>query len=85
MEKYKDKYRIPSARASWWDYGQNGAYFVTICTHNRKHFFGKIENGKMILSKIGEIAHQYWSEIPAHFPFAYLGEFVVMPNHVHGI
>jgi putative transposase len=42
MEKFKNKYRIPSARAQWWDYGNNAAYFITICTHNMIHYFGEI-------------------------------------------
>ncbi len=85
MDKFKNKYRIPSARAQWWDYGWNGAYFVTICTRNREHFFGKIAYGKMQLSPTGIIADILWHEIPHHHPFVELGDFVVMPNHVHGI
>jgi putative transposase len=42
MEKFKNKYRIPSARAQWWDYSRNGAYFITICTQHRVHYFGEI-------------------------------------------
>jgi len=41
-DKFAGKYRIPSARASWWDYGNNGAYFTTICTYGHRHYFGKI-------------------------------------------
>jgi putative transposase len=84
-EKYQNKYRIASARAQWWDYGWNGAYFITICTFKRKHFFGKIVNKKMILSQTGVIADILWHEIPNHAPFVELGDFVVMPNHIHGI
>lgn len=84
-EKFQNKYRIPSARASWWNYGLNAAYFITICTENRVHYFGNVINGEMQLSAIGEIAHQCWHEIPQHFPFVILGEFVAMPNHIHGI
>jgi len=43
-DKFQDKYRIPSARAHWWDYGWNAAYFVTICTAHREHYFGEIVN-----------------------------------------
>ena len=85
MEKYKNKYRIPSTRLQNWDYGWNGAYFITICTHNREHYFGEIVNKKMELSEIGIAAEKYWYEIPQHFPFVKLGAFVVMPNHIHGI
>jgi putative transposase len=84
-DKFQDRYRIPSSRWQEWDYGWNGAYFITICTAGRECYFGKIVNGKMILSEIGKIADHFWYEIPNHFPFAELGEFIVMPNHVHGI
>jgi putative transposase len=85
MDKYQNKYRIASARAQWWDYGWNGAYFVTICTQNREHFFGEISNGEMILSPMGAMANILWHEIPNQFGYATLGDFVVMPNHIHGI
>ncbi len=84
-KKFKNKYRIKSARLPNWDYGSNGMYFITICTQNREHFFGEIIDGKMQLNEIGKLANQYWNEIPQHFPYVKLGEFVVMPNHMHGI
>jgi putative transposase len=87
--KFKNKYRISSARLKNWDYGSNGAYFITICTRNREYFFGEIENveekNEMNLSAIGALAYQFWEEIPKHFPFVELGNFEIMPNHVHGI
>ena len=85
MEKYKNKYRIPSARATWWDYGWNGAYFVTICTQDRRHYFGEVVDGNMVLSPLGAIADVLWHEIPHHFKHVELGDFTVMPNHVHGV
>ena len=129
MEKFRNKYRIPSARLPGYDYGQNGAYFITICTKSRMHFFGEIvdvdvqtsksdnvetpesgvcttviyelpaetpefdnvetpESGVstvMALNEIGQLAQKYWMEIPNHFPFIELANFVVMPNHFHGI
>ena len=88
-EKFKNKYRISSTRLQSWDYGNDGAYFITICTKYRHHFFGEIIMGEfeqeMDLNKIGKIADQYWEEIPDHFPIIELGKYVVMPNHVHGI
>ena len=84
-DKYKNKYRISSARKQSWDYGSNAGYYITICTKNRKHYFGKIRDKKMQFSEIGQIAHKYFQEIPQHFPFVVLGEFVIMPDHVHGI
>lgn len=85
QNKFKNKYRISSARLQTWDYSNNGAYFITICAQNRHHFFGNINNGIMQLSEIGKLAEQFWHEIPNHFPMVELGNFVVMPNHVHGI
>ena len=85
QDKFQNKYRIPSARLQNWDYSSNGAYFITICTQNREHFFGNIKNGIMQLSEIGKFAAQFWYEIPNHFPMVELGNFVVMPNHIHGI
>ncbi|NJO91243.1 MAG: hypothetical protein HC831_21465 [Chloroflexia bacterium] len=84
-EKFQNKYRTSSTRLQTWDYGKNAPYFVTICTQNRECFFGKVIDGEMQLSEIGEIARKYWLEIPNHFPFVVLDAFVVMPNHVHGI
>jgi len=83
--KFKGKYRIESIRAQWWDYGWNGAYFITICCKNRKHYFGEIVNNKMVLSPLGIIADIFWHEITNHSKHVSLGEFVVMPNHIHGI
>jgi putative transposase len=88
-KKFNNKYRIDSARLKNWDYRSNGAYFITICTANREHFFGEIignETSKeMNFSKVGMLAEKYWEQIPEHFPFVSLGNFVIMPNHMHGI
>ncbi len=85
MDKFRNNYRIPSARAQWWDYGRDAAYFITICTKDRKFYFGDVLRGLMELSESGMIANRYWLEIPEHFPFVRLGAFIVMPNHIHGI
>jgi REP element-mobilizing transposase RayT len=82
---FQNRYRIPTARLQNWDYGRNAAYFITICTLHRECWFGHIQNGNMILSEFGNIANWYWQDIPIHFPFVKLGEFIVMPNHIHGI
>ncbi len=84
-ERFKERYRIPSARLQNWDYGWNGLYFITICSAGREHYFGEIIEGKMRLSEIGLLAERFWFEIPLHFPFILLEAFVVMPNHIHGI
>ncbi len=85
INKYKNKYRITSARLQSWDYGSVGAYFITICTQNREYFFGDVENGIMKLSNTGVLADVFWVEIKNHAKGVELGEFVVMPNHIHGI
>ena len=84
-KKFKGKYRSETTRLKSWDYSWNGVYFVTICCRDRKCFFGEVINRKMKHSEIGLIAVQCWSEISDHFPFVRLGEYVVMPNHLHGI
>ena len=66
-------------------YGWNGYYIITICTANRECFFGNICNDIMNLSETGQMAEQFWNEIPNHFPFVVLDAFVIMPNHLHGI
>jgi REP element-mobilizing transposase RayT len=87
--KFQNKYRISSSRLKNWDYGKNGAYFITICTRKREHFFGKIttidDENEMQFNEIGLLANEFWAEIPKHFPFVELGNYQVMPNHVHGI
>jgi REP element-mobilizing transposase RayT len=114
MKKFQNKYRIPSARLQNWDYGNNGAYFITICVDKMQCVFGNVvsnsnisndnvetrfiasknlenknaENDKkceMRLNELGKIAHEIWQEIPNKFPYAELGNFVIMPNHMHGI
>ena len=84
-DKFQNKYRIASARLPGWDYGWNGSYFITICTKDRECFFGEIVNGEMNLSKTGVIADLMWYEIKNHAKDVELDEFIVMPNHVHGI
>jgi REP element-mobilizing transposase RayT len=84
-DKFHDRYRIPSARLKGWDYGRNGIYFITICTAGHQCYLGEITDGKMLLSEMGKVVYQNWKLIPSHFPFTELADFVVMPNHIHGI
>ena len=72
-------------RLQTYDYSRAGYYFVTICAHNRVNHFGEIDNDQMKLSGIGQIASDCWQDIPEHFENTALDEFVVMPNHIHGI
>ena len=87
MDKYKGKYRIASSRAPFWDYSWAAAYFVTICTKNRVHFFGEISDGRMNLSDIGRTVEIEWLKTFDMRPDMNLvmGEFVVMPNHFHAV
>ena len=86
-DKYQDKYRTQSARLQSWDYGSNAAYFITICTAGREHYFGEIILAQMQLSETGKIAEQEWIKTPDIRPDMKLelDVFVVMPNHFHAI
>ncbi|MBK0369410.1 transposase [Flavobacterium agrisoli] len=85
MQKFQGKYRIESARAKWWDYNKSGSYFITICTKNREHLFGYIKDGEMILNEYGQIVLECWLDLPNHYENIILGEFQIMPNHIHCI
>ena len=80
----KTKHRR-SIRLSGYDYSQNGLYFLTICTKNMVCIFGEIQMEKVYLSDIGKIVNECWQMIPDHFPQIILHDYVVMPNHMHGI
>ncbi len=94
---FKNKYRISSARLSNWDYGSHGLYYITICTKDRVHYFGEVRANIETLhnetqniaslqpTSIGQLAFNNWLDIPNHFSFIELDEFIVMPNHIHGI
>ena len=88
---FNNKYRIPSARLRNWNYANEAMYFVTICTKNRKNYFGEIVGTPCMASlqptDLGKIAHSEWYksiELRSDMNLE-LGEFVVMPNHIHGI
>ncbi|MBL4887840.1 MAG: transposase [Flavobacteriaceae bacterium] len=85
MEKYQNKYRTDSMRLSGYNYSAEGYYFVTICTQGRDHFFGEIIVGEMKLNPIGEIAYEQWHLSEKIRQNIVLDEFVIMPNHIHGI
>ena len=85
-KKYNPKiHHRRSVRIKNYDYASDGYYFITICTKNKIEYFGEIINGKMVLNECGKIADQCWREIPEHFPDASLDEYIIMPNHIHGI
>ena len=74
-----------SVRLRGYDYSQAGAYFITICAQNRRCLFGSIAEGTMALNDAGRAVAACWLQIPDHFPHVELDEYVVMPNHIHGI
>jgi putative transposase len=74
-----------SPRKADYDYSLSGAYFVTICTHERALIFGDVVDDTMHHTELGQIAHNCWETVSEHFPHVRVESFVVMPNHVHAI
>lgn len=73
-------------RLKEYNYSKCGYYFITMCTKNGVEYFGKIDNEKMVLNQYGKIAQEYWSKIPNIYDDKVeIDEFIIMPNHVHGI
>lgn len=85
LNRYKQKHGRKGNRWKTYDYSQPGWYFVTICTRFMVHWFGAVQSETMNHSSTGLIAHDQWLTIPLHNPNIMLDEFVVMPNHIHGI
>jgi REP element-mobilizing transposase RayT len=77
--------RRRSIRLPGYDYAQPGAYFVTICTHERRHLFGRIADGAVHLSRLGETIQSEWLACGNATGGIELDEFIVMPNHIHAI
>lgn len=80
-----DLHHRRSIRLKTYDYSRPGFYFVTICTQGRESFFGEIINNKMHLNDVGQMVESAWMQIPHHYSEYLIDEFVVMPNHFHGI
>lgn len=85
MEKFRNKYRTQSARASFWDYSRDGLYYITICTYKRKMIFGHINNHEMILSPVGKIVSDEWNKSFQIRKELDCDVFVIMPDHLHAI
>ncbi len=91
MDIRKNIHHRKSIRLKGYDYSKAGIYFITICCENRAHRFGKIAvnegiaKAQMILNELGQIAYHEWVKLPDRFPNIELGEFQIMPNHMHGI
>jgi len=80
-----ENHRRRSIRLRGYDYSQAGAYFITICIQNREYLFGNIVGGGMMLNDAGGMIQTVWDEIPMYYGGIDIDEFVVMPNHIHGI
>ncbi len=74
-----------SVRLKGYDYAQAGAYFVTICTRDRACLFGDVVDGQMRVNDCGQVVVDSWLWLPGQYPHVDLDEWVVMPNHLHGI
>jgi REP element-mobilizing transposase RayT len=85
MSYNPDIHQRRSIRLKGYDYATPGAYFVTVCTHERECLFGDIVDGVMRLNEAGRMVNTVWDEIPAHYPGIDVDAFIVMPNHIHGI
>ena len=85
MKSKNKKYNRRSIRLENYDYTQKGTYFITICTYKKKCIFGFIKNNKMFSNEYGDVVSDYWYKIPEYFQNASIDEFIIMPNHVHGI
>jgi len=80
-----EKHHRCSIRLKGYDYSQAGAYFVTMCTHNREYLFGNVVNDEMLLSEYGKIVENVWYNLTDHYQNIKLDKFIVIPNHIHGI
>ena len=86
MNRYNpDIHHRRSIRLKGYDYSQEGLYFVTICVQNKECIFGEIVENEMYLNDTGRIIETIWNILPTKFSNVLLHEFVVMPNHFHGI
>ena len=83
-EKSSSFFSRKSPRIEFHDYS-GGDYFITICTRDKEHYFGKIINGEMEFTELGRYCQQQIASISVHYPYAEPILYVVMPNHVHMI
>jgi putative transposase len=85
MSASRNRPQRRSPRLQGYDYGQNGAYFVTICTQNRECLFGKVVGDQIHLNDAGMMLSNWWEKLPGNFSNTELDFYTVMPNHFHGI
>ncbi|MBI4745118.1 MAG: hypothetical protein HY786_00875 [Deltaproteobacteria bacterium] len=86
MTKFNpDIHHRHSIRLEGYDYSNAGAYFVTVCALSRECLFGDVVDGEMRLNEYGQVIHAYWQKVSDNFPNVVIDEYVIMPNHFHGI
>jgi len=85
MKYDPQKHHRRSIRLKGYDYTQVGAYFITICTWQKKYLFGEITDGRMHLNRYGEVIQYNWFDVMRRYSNIHLDAFIIMPNHVHGI
>lgn len=85
MKYDSEKHHRRSIRLKGYDYSSSGLYYVTICTQNRELLFGEINQNEMLLNIAGKMIEKWWKELLNKFPTITLDDYVIMPNHMHGI
>ena len=85
MNSQSDKRVRRLLRLKNFDYSSPGAYFVTLCSYHREQLFGQVVNEEMKLNETGDMVKSVWYDLPKHYSNIELDQFVIMPNHVHGI
>ena len=85
MDNTRKAYNRRTIRLQNYDYAQPGFYYVTICTYKKKWMLGEIVNDEMDLNDVGKVIQLTWNTLPERFPYVELDEYVIMPNHIHGI
>lgn len=86
MAKYNPEiHHRRSIRLKNYDYSQPGGYFITLCLDGKDLLLGDVVNGQMCLNQYGKIVDYFWRKLPKYYPYTQLDEFVVMPNHFHGL
>ena len=85
MKLYKNKFRVETVRLKDWDYSTPCWYYITVCTKDKKHWFGEVKNGKMILNKLGKTVEKEWLLTAKLRDKVGLDYYAIMPNHIHGI
>jgi REP element-mobilizing transposase RayT len=85
MKYNPDIHHRRSIRLTGYDYSQCGYYFITVCTQGRRCLFGEIKKGRLILNDAGKMIGHWWNELKNKYANIEIDEYVVMPNHCHGI